>query len=711
MAGFSALDEQINALNALHIGGAKTLESFADTSKAIADRARRIAADVQPWEVAQENIASTIKEMSRAARCYHPPPALRLVLARKEKNPEVLCKCIDYLVFTDNYLASHPTNLYADQIGVSIAAQLATMVEVAEDTVKEAFIKSLQKKELWQSGEGEKREAATAPATPEKASVLIHDNSALRGIDQIVHRLGENFNRNDVVSLDVKELLAEGMLRLVDALCGSSHKEEEMQPYAILPARHEIAPMRKHYQKGCHRLLGISSTARQIVSEAGECLQQYVLEPLDDAFDVVGMPGELATLVFDRVMSKCFAAVEVNDAALANPTLTFVLSRGEGVGLVGETHHYRDAIFIGLDLLEELWKWKSLAESLPGENHVFIDHVDSEVEQFLFEVRDLLDAYVTCKGALDAKLLKEYTNALHRTEWVPSLDCSTHVSVTNQVYLHKVMLTHYFGALKLALHGTLLNTSSEVEALQEVEDYMMRCVLGTLRDLEVIAEAALELQSETMNHAGRRRHRRQALSFSPSRVQRYSSERGHVISPDIFLLNNILFLVGSYRKEACFHQRRLPTDDPESSRQKSTAELPSVPIVANIIAVLEDEKGRYVDEFAASWAECFPAVSGNPCLASITTESGELRKAQRMAVKHWYKAVADALAERIYACRTFAVLDKSQRNLLIEASVAAVRNGFATFEARLGGRAWSTRPMKWMRQGVEQWAEELSKAF
>ncbi|ESL05686.1 hypothetical protein TRSC58_06655 [Trypanosoma rangeli SC58] len=517
MAGFSALDEQINALNALHISSSKTLESFADTSKAIADRARRIAADVQPWEVAQENIASTIKEMSRAARCYHPPPALRLVLTRKEKSPEVVCKCIDYLVFTDNYLASHPTNPYADQIAASTAEQLATIVEVAEDTVKEAFIKSLQKKELWQSGEAEKRKGVTAPVAAEKASVLIHDISALRGVDQIMHRLGENFNRNDVASLDVKELLAEGMLRLVDALCGNSCKEDEMQSYVILPARHDIAPMRKHYQKGCHRLLGISAAARQIVSDAGDCLKQYVLEPLNDTFEVVGMPGELGTLVFDRIKTKCFAAIEVNAAVLSNPTLMFVLSGGEGIGLLGETRHYRDAIFIGLDLLEELWKWKSLAEGLPGENHVFIDYVDSEVERFLFEVRDLLDCYVRCKGALDAKLLKEYTNALHRTEWVPSLDGSAHVSVTNQVYLHKLMLTHYFGAMKLALHGTLLNASSEVEALQEVEDYMMRCVLGTLRDLEVIAEVALELQSDTINYGGHR-HRRRHVSFlsSPS---------------------------------------------------------------------------------------------------------------------------------------------------------------------------------------------------
>ncbi|EKF31881.1 hypothetical protein MOQ_004279 [Trypanosoma cruzi marinkellei] len=709
MAGFSALDEQISALNALHIGSAKTLESFADTSKAIADRARRIASDVQPWEVARENIASTIEEMSRAARCYHPPPTLRLVLARKEKNPEVLCKCIDYLVFTDNYIASHPPNPYADQIASSIATQLATMVEVAEDNVREAFIKSLQKKELWQAGEGEKGDGVAPPAAPAKPSLLIHNVSALRGVDQIVHRLGENFNRNDAVSLDVKELFAERMLRLVDTLLGSSHREGEMQPHAIMPERHGMAPLRRHYQKGSHRLLGISASARQVVGEAGDCLKQYVLEPLDDSFDVVGMPGELGTLVFDRIKANCFTTVKVEDSVLSDPTLMFVMSGGEGVGGVGETQHYSDFIFIGLDLLEELWKWKNLAENLPGENYSFIDYVDSEVERFLFEVRDLLDGYVACKGALDAKLLKEYTHTLHRIEWAPSLDCSTHISVTNQVYLHKVLLTNYFGALKLALHGALLNTSSEVEALQEVEDYMVRCVLGTLRDLEVIAEVALELQSGTAIEGSHRP--RQVSSSSLSSARNEFSKRGHVILPDIFLLNNILFLLESYRKEECFHLRRIPTDDPEQSKKKRKSEVPSVPIVSNIIAMLEDEKGRFVEDFAASWSECFPSVRDNPHLAGITLASGELRKSQRMAVKRWYKQVADNLTERIYACRAFAVLDISQRNILIEASVGAVQDGFTMFETMLGGRTWSSRPIKWMVQGVEQWADQLSKAF
>ncbi|ORC91938.1 uncharacterized protein TM35_000041520 [Trypanosoma theileri] len=712
--GFSTLDEQINALNALHISSAKTLDNFADTSRAIAERARRITADVQPWEIAQENIASTIEEMSRAARCYHPPPSLRLVLARKEKKPEALCKCIDYLVFTDNYLASHPPNPYADQIAANIAEQLNTVVKVAEDTVKESFITALQKDQLAREGDNEKRTTST--------HFLIHKPEALNGIDKVIHRLGENFNRTDVVSVDVKQLLGEHMLRTVNSLLESCAKEDEIQPYSTITVRHGVAPMRKNYQKGSHYLLAISSKARQLVTESSDCLKRYVLDPLNDSFDVVEIPSELGTMVFDCVKDKCFSAIEVNEGMFSDPTRMFVLSRGEGIGLFGVRQNFRDIIFVGLELLEDLWKWKLLAESLPGDNHNFLDHVDNVVEKFLFEVRDLLDFYVTCKGSLEPGLLKEYTRTLHRTEWYPSLDCSAHVSVTNQVYLHKVLLTNYYGAMKLALHGSLLNTNAESRAVQEVEDYMMRCVFGTLRDLEVIAETAQEIQLDAMEDVGSNNNNHNLLqhlsNFHLGSNSHHAKDRSHLISPAIFMLNNIIFFIESYRKEACFHQRRLILEKSIDTKKKNTSrgkqeeeEEPSVPIVSNIIAMLEDEKRRYVDEFAASWSGCFPPISTDPRLASFNASTEELNKSQRMAVKHWYRDTAEALTKRIDACRNFAVLDASQRNALIEASVVAVREEFNLMELKLGGKTWSDRPLKWMVRDVEQWTDLLNKLF
>ncbi|KEG14933.1 hypothetical protein DQ04_00251090 [Trypanosoma grayi] len=697
MASFSTLDEQLNALNALHIGSAKMLDNFADTSKAIADRARRITTDVQPWEMAQENIAATIEEMSRAARCYHPPVALRLVLARKEKSPEALCKCIDYLVFTDSYLVSHPPNVYADQIASSVTVQLAEVVKVAEDVVKEAFITSLQKKQAERPGESERKDTA--------ALRLIHDPVALQGIEQVVHRLGENFNRTEVVFIDVKQLIEEHVLRLVDSQFDNSYKEEEMRPCQNHTTRRGIAPIRKHYQKGGHRLLDISAKSRQLVSEAADCLKRYALDPLDDSFDVVEMPGELATLVFERVKAKCFAAVQVDQATFLDPTRIFVLSRGEGTGLWGETRHFRDVIFIGLDLLEELWKWKVVAESLPGDNHAFVDHVDAGVEQFLFEVRDLLDCYVTCKGALDAGLLREYSRSLHRTEWFPALDSSAHVSVTNQVYLHKVMLTSYYGATKLALHGSLLSVAAEAAALQEVEDYMMRCVLGTLRDLEVIAEVALEMRVGSGEEQSHHHH------FPSISGARHTTEGDHHFSPAVFMLNSVLFFMESYRKEACFHQRRLPMQGSEEGKKSLSKESSSVPIVSNILAVLEDEVRRWVEEFATSWSGCFPRISSNPRLESIDATDGELHKSQRMAVKHWYRDVSESLTRKINACRTFAVLDTTLRNALIESSVEVVRDGFNTMEVKLRERTWSSRPMKWMVRGVDEWTDLLCKVL
>ncbi|KAH9601527.1 hypothetical protein LSM04_003383 [Trypanosoma melophagium] len=713
--GFSTLDEQINALNALHISSAKTLDNFADTSRAIADRARRITADVQPWEIAQENIASTIEEMSRAARCYHPPPSLRLVLDRKEKKPEALCKCIDYLVFTDIYLASHPPNPYADQIAANITERLAAVVKVAEDTVKESFITALQKDQLAREGENEKRTAST--------HLLLHKPEALNGIDRVVHRLGENFNRTDVISVDVKQLLGEHMLHFVNSLLESSSKEDEIQPYSTITVRHGVAPMRKNYQKGSHYLLTISSKAREIVSESAECLKRYALDPLNDSFDVIEIPSELANMIFDCVKDKCFAVIKISETFFSDPTRMFVLSRGEGIGLFGVRQNFRDMIFVGLELLEDMWKWKLLAEGLPGDNHNFLDHVDNEVEKFLFEVRDLLDFYVTCKGSLDSGLLKEYTRTLHRTEWYPSLDCSAHVSVTNQVYLHKVLLTNYYGAMKLALHGSLLNTNAEARAVQEVEDYMVRCVFGTLRDLEVIAETAQEIQRDAMEdgtHNHTHLHLLHLYNFNLGSNSSNSKDRSHLISPAIFMLNNIIFFIESYRKEACFHQRRFFLEkDPDTTKKHTSRgrgreeqeQEASVPIVSNIIAMLEDEKRRFVDEFAASWSGCFPPVSTDPRLATFNASTEELTKAQRMAVKHWYRDAAKALTKRIDACRNFAVLDASQRNALIEASVVAVREEFSLMEMKLGGKTWSRRPLKWMVRGVEEWTDLLNKLF
>lgn len=700
MSALTHLEEQLNDLNALNRASARAIDTFADTSNAISVRANEIIRDVRPWDLAQENIALTIEEMSKAARCYHPPPILPAVLSGKETSSEAVTRCIDYLVYTDDYLASHPPNNYGTNIEARTEMQLQQIVRISEDLVKTAFINALQRSKVTPGTGG-------APA----ANRIVRNEAALKGVDQIVQRLGENFNRTDVLENDVRALFQEKLVAAVQAQFDGTYRDEEMGKGQVV-SRSSILPVLKHYQRGDHRLLNISQSARELVADACACLQRYVLTPLEDDYAVADIPNTLATSVFDVVYNRATRLIQFNMSTFADPTKLFVDSRGQGVGLFSLARYFRDYIFIGLDLLEEFWKWKTLSKSIPGENSDFIDHVDDCVDSFIYQVRELLDAYVNSKGALQKDSLKAFAQSMHRTEWFPSVDCAVHESTTNVLYFHKMLLTSYYGALRIVLYGSVIGANADVESSQEVEDYITRGVMGTVDDLQVVAEAASELQAEVM---GKRNHH-----AKPGSLQLLTSDVH--LSNEIFLINNLCFLADTYKREPCFSARlttaaAVPSSDAAAEKssgggRRAPPPPPPDPPLTQMFDMLDSERTRYVDAFGVSWQACFPSITDSSDLMSIDPHStAPLRKSQREAVKSWHRRVNASLTQKIHDCKAEAVMDSASRAQLIDVSVTAMHDEFALMGKLLNGRTWSTQPLKYMPLSPQEWEQQIRQAF
>lgn len=716
MSALAQLEDQLNDLNALNRASARAIDTFADTSSAISVRANEIIRDVKPWDVAQENIALTIEEMSKAARCYHPPPILPAVLSGKETGPEAVTRCIDYLVYADDYLASHPPNDYGTEIQAKTEMQLQQVIRISEDLVKSAFINALQRSKVSQQQQQQGGGGGGGPTWVNSmlagpaANRLVRNEAALRGVDQIVQRLGENFNRTNVLHNDVRKLFEEKLVGAVQSQFDGTYRDEELGKGQVT-SRSSMLPVLKHYQHGDHRLLRISESARELVTDTCACLQRYVLVPLEDDYSVADIPSELAAAVFEVIYERAIKVIQFDTSYFANPTKLFVDSRGQGVGLFSTPRYFRDYIFIGLDLMEEFWRWKTLSKFTPGENGDFIDHVDDCVDNFIYRVRELLDGYVNSKGAVDKEALKEFARSQRRTEWFPSVDGAVHESTTNVLYYHKTLLASFYGSLRIVLYGSVIGANADLESSQEVEDYLTRGVMGTVDDLQVLAEAAAELQQEAM--AKRSHHTKQgSLNLLTSDVR---------LSVDIFMINNLCFLEDNYRREECFAKRlaaAAPPAPPTRSaggghgRKGAAAPPPPDPPLTQLFDMINMERERHIDAFGASWQECFPSFSDHSDLASIESGSNaELRKSQRMALKHWHRRVNDALLRKIQDCKAGAVMDTKSRTQLIDVSVAAVRDEFDRMEAVLNGRTWSTQPQKWMPYSPPEWEEQIQQAF
>eukprot|EP00796_Vickermania_ingenoplastis_P005469 gene5469-3943_t len=650
MNSLSDLEEQIVLLNSLSKVSAKTLDSFADVSHSISVRAHQIFRDVKPWEVALENIEATIEEISKAAKCYHQPPALKAVLTEKDTHPDSIARCMDYLVYTDEYLTSHPPNEYGEIIRAQLDDQLDRIVTVSEKFIRNAFVAALKKP----PGEA---------LAPKDGNKIIKNCKALTGVSEVLSRLAQHFNRTEVVVVDTKQLLETRLKNTVSILFSSAPAEDDVRQNSS--AVH-ASGQRHHYHRGDHRLLAISKEARQMVKEVADCIHIHIIRPMDEDFSVVDMPGELATKIFDIVADKARTAIHFDKRVLRDPTSMFLASRGQGVGLYPGARTFQDIIFVGLDIMEDMWGWKQLIHRLPGDNNEAKDHVDEAVDSFAMMVRELLLGYVDAAGGISKELLQERTRQNKRTEWFPALDCTAHESSTNLLYFQKVLFSSFYGAMKLALFGCALDSSSDYQAVKEVEDFFSRCVLGHMEDMLTIGTAAKELLSEMeQNTKSKKRHAHyESLSF---------------ISVDVFVINNALFLSQSYMKANCFTRRAIPPVP--GSDDKGRHESNPTPVVASAMEYLQDEVDRSVEGFGLEWEKCFPPLPRDITVAPVG--GATLKKTQIASVKGWFAVVRSRIAEYTLGCKREAVMDTDVRRKLIRGACDTVERKYEEMTAAL----------------------------
>lgn len=659
MNSLADLEEQIVLLNSLSKVSGKTLDAFADVSHSISVRAHQIYRDVKPWEVSLVNIEGTIDEISKAAKCYHPPPVLKAVMAQKDVHPESIVKCADYLVYSDEYLTSHPPNEYGESIRAHLGVQLERIVEVSENFIRNAFTAALKR-------------PPNAPIVIKEivTNSIIKNPNALNGVPEVLSRLAQHFNRTEVVQVEVKQLLDGKLKTAVNTCFNDAYAAEDARRNVVKTSAHNGSQW-YHYQRGEHCVLKVSLEARGMIQEVSDCVNTYIIQPMDEDFDVLNMPGELATSVFDMVLDKARTAIHFDQRYWRDPTSMFLASRGQGIGLFPGIRTFRDIIFIGLDILEEMWKWKLLIHDLPGENNEAEDHVDQEVDLFIQMVRDLLQGYADATGGLSKSLLKERARQGKRFEWFPALDCTAHESSTNLLYFQKTLFSSYFGALKMALFGSVLDSSSDHYAMKEVEDYFARCVMGHMEDITTMGLVAKELLQE-MDQATRRKS-------NSSKKKKGGVPEGHgnaFISVEVFVINNALFLNQSYMKAKCFTRRVIPMLPSPDGVSAKHAFLPLV--VQQAADYLQDEVTRSVEEFGTEWEKCFLDMPKEVQTAAGSIASGgvPMKKSLTLLLKNWYTASVAALGAVAEGCKGEAVMDGEVRRQLIRKACETVEEKF-----------------------------------
>ena len=755
MNSLKQLEEHLNQLEVLQRASGKTLDQFAEATFDISSRTKRITNDVHEWELSQEHIATVIHEMNRASRCYNTPPYVFKVLARKEKDPALIGKTLDHVIFTEEYLDSHDSNRYGDSILERTRKRRAVIQTIAEEYIVSAFKSATGVTTTSHQAGSQLSSVQAAFGTPtraglvkksslrnilEVAKVFVSFPDELQGVDELVKKVFLYFETTEMIAKGVKPLCSELITRraseVFDATYVESYENTSMKG-GFRSARRE-GTTGKHYQKGDHRLIQASCMVRNLVVGASRVLKQYVLEPLEDSYDVIALPCEVALAGFDIIRHRLLRTIQIEPELFHDPTTMFLASRGTGIGLFAVTQDgsraFRDVLLGGVDLVEEVWQWKATANEIVGDNNDIIEKVDEVVAEFISRVTDLFETYASSKGEVDRDELKKSVGEWS-TDWFPAFDCSVHESATNVLYLLRVLYGQYFGSFKLLLqHGD--SAAEEQDALAAVENYTARCIEATVRDLETVAEVALSLQSQDDGEDGSPVAGGEPSALSVFRKKRLNTSR---CSPPIFLINNLTFLLDHLRKDPAFQARTMndpayepPAEDEEAlheddddggdldttngtgREERKGPAIPQVPLVANIMEVLASNIERCVDEFRSSWESLFPSVSEDPTLSSVADmkyDETPLSKSQRFAVKLWYGEVNRALKRKLEDGGVHVVIDTPIRSQLIDIATEIVTEKLEDMEGILGGKQWSTRPKKWMQRTLSDWITEIEKMF
>lgn len=646
MSRLVELEEQLTVLDSISKVTSKALEDFGDVSLSISLRANFIYNEVKPWEVSLKNIASTMDEISKAAKCYHQPPSLKGVLTGKDKNPDSIANCADYLVYTQNYLMSHPPNKYGNSINTQLHYQLERIVVVSENFIYSAFAAALRRK-------------ATDLPKRKEGRRIIQNPKALYGVPKVLTRLSHNFNRTDIIKVKVAQLLESHLKDAVTASFHAAFADESVQQHLVSLPTGFAGSQWHHYQRGEHRLLLVSKEARELVNEVAACVETYIIKPMDEDLDVVDMPGDFCRRTFDVIFDKANTAVHFDMRICEDATSMFIASHGQGVGHYPGARNFQDIIFIALDILEEMWVWKALVNSLPGDNNDTITYLEEQVQMFILRVRKLLEGFAAATGSLSVQLLKEQSRKADSYEWFPAMDGTAHESSTHLLHYQKTLFSSYFGALKLALFGsTVFDASSDYQAVKEVDDYFSRCLTGHLEDIRTIGIVTKDLLQEIDEKRSKKKYKKNA-----------GMELTSYWSVELFVINNIHFFTQAYLKAPCFQTRFLV---PEGFL---TRERFPTPIVCQRINFLSDEKHRCVEDFGIEWEKCFLPLplelSSLPPGESMATS---LRKLKVSPLKSWCSRVTFNLLVMIDGCRREAVMDAETRKLLVRKAYETVEN-------------------------------------
>lgn len=664
MSSLAELEEQLVYLNALSKASTKTLDAFSDVSHSIAVKAQQIYSDAKPWEVSLSNIASTIAEVSKAAKCYHQPPFLKAVLSGEDTGPQAIAESIDYLVYTEEYLSLHPPKEYELTIRSQLDSQLRRIVEVSERYIRNAFIQSVRK---------ENNPSSVAFST--NRSVAIINAEALEGVPIILRQMVRRFDCIPVIKEDVKQLLEEELRNFVKTAFSTRFMEGEGKRGMAIAAY--SGSVSRPYHRGEHSVLDISKEVRRLIKGVANSIDQFIIQPLEENEEIASIPADLSASVFNVIFDQALTIVHFDQSILGDPTSMFLHSHGQGIGLSPSSRPLQNIIFIGLDLLEEIWMWKELVNDLPGENGTVKAYVASKVDQFVLLIRKLLHGYMHAVGRLSNDRLRHQAQQRTFFEWFPNLDCTAHESSTNFLYFHKTLFTSFYGALKLVLYGCFIDSSSEYVATKEVEDFLFRSISGHMRDIVTVGIVAKELLNEIEPRRGKRGKGKKANLSTSSVSSGY-------LSLNVFTINNALFLSQSLRKLPCFTRRKIPTPLHPEGLSVNDLSL-NVPKEEYVIQkgddYLKSVVSRCIEAFEQEWLDCFPPTPRDETMVDSEAEEKSLKKNQVIAFKNWYSCACKNIRIITAGCRGEAVMDSDVRLLLVRIAYEAVEKTFFSIES------------------------------
>ena len=754
------IDKSLDSINKIQRDCSKVLYSFQTHSASIAGRSSRIQRDVSEWECALVNLKKTQQELSLATEAYHVPPAVSQVLNEGNRQSKNIVGALKALKHSAAYLESHPSNPVGDALSPQIDEKLTKVIEIAEQTVVDMVIDELTriKEERAINAANPVRRFGGAPVFPTRPPVSppqnafsspptfsptagirrgdddenddddddlpkVQDPTDFRkevcdGAADIVMILYNACERNDVAEL-LGARLEQWVKDEINAALPPTYAEDFEVPQAGL----------RPYTKGTHPLLKGSQAARREIEIIQQVFTKVILDPMEMDFEVVSVPPNFVENVFEYFCERITQAINVPLDGLKLRAAMQQKEDSESLPLfaIGGSCGI-DLIFVVLNLIEELWKWRPLVKKTPGDPEAISVIIDDLFKTNVIELaKDLLREYHTARGVIFDRFLesneslapKAISNLLAGQgrvttieSWKPPTDCMVHTLTASLVHVLKVLFGEYYGALKVVFAADILldkaSDATKVKGdnaallkeindmvVQESQQFIAMCIEGHFEDLEVIANTARKMALRSMNNL---------MAF-------VDLGGGSISNPPnvaLLLLNNQHFVIDALRNTPSF--------------PKALSEP--------IVGALVDGYQQTMEMYAVTWAAVFPPFSetqraageayGTTDLVDLDTlasiegmdDSDPLSKEQRKAVKYWHKASCQQVEREITRSAPHALLDRSIRNQILDGAVERVKGQFdAINDDLLFSREWSRRPDKWFEPPLETLCANIRQLY